>query len=252
MKTVFKLIYYQHDNVDEALVFLEKIKKSSLPIDVEREVISDQDRADAIKRELFPIAVLGKMRIHQTKSGLLYPHLLVYRDSRLSTFYPRRRKGEPDITIEQFLRAVLTQNQRDDLVTSFFTTGRDCVESAEFLYHRMAGHGRYEILLIQGIESLLSSFIIFKERGDPLDIIETMKRYRHEYKKFYNHCKHLDDSNVLQDANLEYIINDLSASFSPGTIDARYPKVGLIRFMPSYFPLLKKGLIEPLQKIYFP
>ena len=51
MKTVFKLIYYQHDNVDEALVFLEKIKKSSLPIDVEREVISDQDRADAIKRE---------------------------------------------------------------------------------------------------------------------------------------------------------------------------------------------------------
>ena len=143
----------------------------------------------------------------------------------------------------------MTQNRRDDIVVSFYTTGRDCVASAKFLYHHKKDHGRYEILITQGIESLLSSFILFKEKGDPLRVIETLKRYRHEYKKFYDHCERLDDAGTLKDPDLKYIINDLSASFFTSTIDARYPKMGLTRFGPSYFPILKAKLIQPIGKL---
>lgn len=251
MKTKFKLIYNRDDKVSEIVSLLEEIRKSRLHIEVNQEIIADEKHADAIKEGLWRVSVLGKMKIRQTKSGLLYPHLLVYRDDDLSTFYPRRRKGEPDTTIREFLTTVLTQNQRENLVASFYKTGSDCLESARFLYRNRKTHGRYEVLLTHGIESLLTSFIIFKEAGDPLRTIETLKRYRHEYKKFYGHCKRLDDTGIFKDQTLESIIHDMSTSFFPSTIDARYPKVGLAhpRFMPSYFPILKRNLSDPLGRL---
>ncbi len=246
MRIVFRLIYNPHDDVSKTLALLDDIEKSSLPIRTETEIISESDHAQKIKDELLKESILAKIQIRQTGSGILYPHLLVYRDDQLSTFYPRRRKGEADIGIDEFLETVLTQNRRDDLVVSFYTTGRDCIDSAKFLYHKKEDSGRYEILLTQGIESLLTSFILFKELEDPLKVIETVKRYRHEYKKFYDHCRRLDVEKVLLDPDLEYIIDDLSASFFSSTIEARYPKVGLFRFMPSYFPLLEEKLIKPI------
>lgn len=249
MRITFKLLYNEHDDVSEIRSLLGEIYKSDLPIGIDFEIIKNADHVLRIKQELLRESVLGKTQIRQSKSGILYPHLLVYRDGQLSTFYPRRRKGEPDVEIGQFLDSVLTQNKRDNLVTSFYTTGRDCVESAKFLYHHKEGRGRYEILLTHGIESLLASFILFKESDDPLKVIEVLKRYRHEYKKFYEHCQKLDSTAILKNVDLEYVINDLSASFFLSTIDARYPKVGLFRFMPSYFPILEEKLIKPLGKL---
>lgn len=249
MKITFKLIYNPHDDLSKIDTLLDQIDKSSLPIEIKKEVIIDPDHAQKLKDELLRESILAKIQIRQTESGILYPHLLIYRDNQLSTFYPRRRKGEADIEIDDFLKTVLTQNRRDDLVVSFYTTGRDCVDSAKFLYHNKENRGRYEILLTQGIESLLTSFILFKDPDDPLKVIEKLKRYRHEYKRFYDHCRMLDDDKMLVDPDLEYIIGDLSASFFSSTIDARYPKVGLFRFMPSYFPLLEQKLVKPIGKL---
>lgn len=251
MNITFKLIYQPHDNVSEILRLLNCIKQSHLRIVVTHEVLVDDKHNDTIRRTLWPVSVLGKIQIRKTRRGLLHPHLLVYRDGKLSTFYPRRRGREPETTIQQFLNAVLAENQRGNLVASFYATGRDCIESAKFLYEHSKDRGRYEILLTHGIESILTSFIIFKENRDPLATIETVKHYRHEYRRFYERCKTLDDTGIFGDKNLEYIINDLAVSFFPSTIDARYPKVGtgVARFMPSYFPLLKEGLIKPLGKL---
>jgi hypothetical protein len=251
MKTTFKLIYYPHDKVTEILSLLERIKKSNLPIDVAQEILSDEKRADAIKQSLWPVAMLGKIQIRQTKSGLLYPHLLVYRANALVTFYPQRRKGESDITIKEFLTTVLTQNRRKNLVASFYATGRDCLASAEFLYRHRKRSSRYEILLTQSIESLLTAFILYRDADDPLTVIETLKHYRHDYQRLYDRCEKVDDKGIFRDKELIYIIHDLSILFFPSTIDARYPKVGLgnFRFMSSYFPILRRKLAKPLGKL---
>ena len=250
MKTTFKLVYPRHNDVSEMLSLLDRVKKSNLHIDVKHDIIRDTQHANTIKEALLRVSVLGKIQIRQTKSGLLYPHLLVSRGNTLSTFYPQRRKGEPETTIEEFLKAVLTQNQRQNLVASFYETGKECIESAKFLYHGRKARSRYEILLTQGIESMLTSFLIFKEDGsDPLGVIEKLKSYRHEYRKFYDRCRELDDTGMFKDGDLEYIINDLAVSFFPSTIDARYPKVGSFRFMPSYFPLLEGKLVRPLGRL---
>lgn len=124
MNIIFKLLYNSHDDVSKTLALLDSINKSSLPIETKTEVISDPEHARRIKDELLKESILAKIQIRQTGSGILYPHLLVYRDDLLSTFYPRRRKGEADIEIDEFLNTVLTQNRRDDLVVSFYTTGR--------------------------------------------------------------------------------------------------------------------------------
>jgi hypothetical protein len=251
MKLTFKLIYQPNDDVSGILRLLDCIKQSDLRIGVTHEVVVDDKHNDRILRTLWPVSVLGKIQIRKSRRGLLYPHLLVYRDGTLSTFYPRRRGREPETTIQQFLHGVLVQNQRNNLVASFFATGRDCIESAKFLYEHRKDRGRYEILFTHGIESILTSFIIFKDDGDPLATIETLKHYRHEYRKFYERCRTLDDTGIFDDENLQYIINDLAVSFFPSTIDARYPKVGpgVVRFMPSYFPLLKQRLIKPLGRL---
>src|ERR1700737_438912 len=153
MKTTFKLVYPRHNDVSEMLSLLDRVKKSNLRIDVKHEIIRDTQHANTIKEALLRVSVLGKIQIRQTKSGLLYSHLLVYRGNTLSTFYPQRRKGEPETTMEEFLKAVLTQNQRQNLVASFYETGKECIESAKFLYHGRKARSRYEILLTQGIES---------------------------------------------------------------------------------------------------
>jgi sRNA-binding regulator protein Hfq len=168
MDTTFKLVHHRHSNVSEILCLIDRIKDSNLRIHVAHEIIEDNGRADVILRDLWPVSMLGKIQIHKSKSGLLYPHLLVYRDHALSTFYPQRRRGEPETTIEDFLNTVLAQNQRQTLVASFYETSKDCIESAKFLYHRRKARSRYEILLTQGIESVLTSFLIFMEDGDPM------------------------------------------------------------------------------------
>lgn len=143
-----------------------------------------------------------------------------------------------------------------DLGTSFFTNGRECIKSADLLFHdkKRGCQSQYGILLIHGIELLLKSYLLFKNTAlvdDPKKIESYLKSLGHKYCDIYKEC--LKYGAELNDPIFYTYFTYLSNTFYEDSVGVRYiENSGLVSFDPIIFVHLDQRLIKAIHNLYFP
>jgi len=131
---------------------------------------------------------------------------------------------------------------------SFYTQGVACIKDARFLFDNKGATTNFGILLIHGIELILSSFLLIK---DPtLTPNKIYDKYHHNYRDMLDACKELDREELITSEEVCSYISFLSERFSPSTVDLRYPKRFVLRQFPlDIFDVLETDFVHPMYLI---
>lgn len=154
----------------------------------------------------------------------------------------------------------MTKFNKQELATRFFVDGRECIISADILFHDSdrGNRSQYGILLIHGIELLLKSYLLLKNdklSDDSGELVNYLKKLGHKYKDIYDECKKYGnelngDSEI--DA-LDIYITSLQNTYYEDTVGVRYvTESGLTLFDGVIFTALTGHLIKPIHRLLFP
>jgi len=141
---------------------------------------------------------------------------------------------------------------KEETALAYFNKGWSCLLAGKLLLTNTEGRNFpcHEILLIHGIELLLSSFLLIKD-SDISNNREIYNKYRHDYLQMYNRCKELDGDNMFNHGVLGEYIKALSYLFFEDTIEARYPTSSrLNKFPTDTYEILDKTLVRPLGLLF--
>lgn len=139
----------------------------------------------------------------------------------------------------------MTKFTRNQTIVAYYTKGEACIEDAGFLFQQKRIQV-YGILLLQGVELLLKSFLLIKDPSVTLDILKN--QYSHGYYKIFKKCLELDDEKILSNNSLATSIQMLDDSFERSYVDLRYPNEPRLRKHPTnIFSIINMGLIEPMK-----
>ena len=78
---------------------------------------------------------------------------------------------------------------RNDTICAFYLRGAKCLEAADIIFQKDPTMP-HEILLIHGIELILTAFIMFKDPAANERSVYNL--YHHKYKNLFAQCKVLD------------------------------------------------------------
>ncbi len=151
---------------------------------------------------------------------------------------------------------------RQELATRFFTDGKECIISADTLFHdKMRGsRSQYGILLIHGIELLLKSYLLIKYTSLTDDQMDSyLKKLGHKYRDIYDECKKYGDEitgPITSDSSISILktyLDYLRNTYYEDSVGVRYiQESGLIKFDPIIFTAIEGYLIKPIHKLLFP
>ncbi|MGE5540765.1 MAG: hypothetical protein ACM3TU_00555 [Bacillota bacterium] len=153
---------------------------------------------------------------------------------------------------------------KQELAARFFVDGKECMASADLLFHDKARGSRsqYGILLIHGIELLLKSYLLLKNASlpdDPDEVDKYLKGLGHKYKNIYNECKKYGtelSSPVGPDipvSILEVYLDSLKHTYYEDSVGVRYvQESGLVLFDGAIFTAIEGYLIKPIHALLFP
>ena len=153
---------------------------------------------------------------------------------------------------------------KEELATRFFSDGRECIISADELFHEKdrGARSQYGILLIHGVELLLKSYLLLKNTSLPDDrdkIDKYLKRLGHKYKDIYDECKKYGDelskqvSSELPVSILEIYLDSMRHTYYEDSVGVRYvQESGVVQFNPVTFAAITGYLIKPIHMLLFP
>lgn len=153
---------------------------------------------------------------------------------------------------------------KQELATRFFVDGKECITSADTLFHdKQRGHrSQYGILLIHGIELLLKSYLLLKNTSLPDDsnqIDKYLKKLGHKYKDIYDECKKYGNEisspigPELPVSILEVYLDSLRHTYYEDSVGVRYvQESGLVLFNGVIFTAIEGHLIKPIHVLLFP
>jgi len=151
---------------------------------------------------------------------------------------------------------------KEELAICFFNEGKECIKSADTLYHdrKRGAQSKYEILLTHGIELLLKSFLLLKNNSLPDNAKEIdlyLKGLGHSLKKIYKECqKHgfsFTEPFTPHAVALEAYLDSMTNTFYGDSITARYTQeTKMLTFDPVIFAAITGHLIQPLHLHFFP
>ena len=135
----------------------------------------------------------------------------------------------------------------------YFRRGEDFIKDAQFLFN---SHVEYKtsiiscgLLLLQGIELLLKSFIIIKDKNENFEEVLHYLQYNygHKYIKIYQKCLALDDDKLISNKELGEDLEFLNDNFADNYVELRYPNSATHRYIPEdIFQDVDNYLIKPL------
>jgi hypothetical protein len=144
-----------------------------------------------------------------------------------------------------------------DLATRFYVDGKECLESADLLFHdkNRGNRSQHGILLIHGIELLLKSYLLIKNTGLPDDPVKIdsylIRQLGHKYNDIYQEC--LKYGNELASPALAVHLNSLGNNYYADSVGVRYVQdSGLVLFHPEVFSTLEIRLAKPIHDLLFP
>ncbi|MGE5541110.1 MAG: hypothetical protein ACM3TU_02405 [Bacillota bacterium] len=158
----------------------------------------------------------------------------------------------------------MARSNKQELATSFFVDGRECIKSADILFHDRdrGARSQYGILLIHGIELLLKSYLLLKNASLPDDakkIDAYLIGLGHKYKHIYDECKKYGNelsaplSPELPISILEVYLDSLKNTYYEDSVGVRYvDESGLVLIDGMIFAAITGHLIRPIHSILFP
>jgi hypothetical protein len=128
---------------------------------------------------------------------------------------------------------------------SFYTRGVSCIKDSRFLFENRGATSNFGILLIHGVELLLSSFLLIKDRT--LTAHEIYDKYHHNYRDMLDACKEFDEEKRITSDEVCSYIGFLAERFSPSTADIRFPRYAVLREFPlDLFDILEVNFVDPM------
>ena len=158
----------------------------------------------------------------------------------------------------------MSRFNKQELATRFFVDGRECITSANNLFHdkERGNRSQYGILLIHGIELLLKSYLLLKNRSLPDEsgqIDKYLKKLGHKYKDIYDECKKYGSEITsplgpdLPVSILEVYLDSLRHTYHEDSVGVRYvQESGLVLFDGTIFTAIEGYLIKPIHALLFP
>lgn len=138
---------------------------------------------------------------------------------------------------------------RSQTAIVYFSRGENCIKDAKFLFENKRSLISCGFLLLQGIELLLKSFIIIKDKNQNFEevLMDLQYNYGHKYVKIYQKCLRLDDKKIISNKKLGEDLKFLNDNFADNYVELRYPKSATNRYMPEeIFQDVDSYLIKPL------
>lgn len=134
-----------------------------------------------------------------------------------------------------------TKNQS---AISYYNKGKSCIDDAELLF--LQNRKNYDILLFQGLELLLKSFILMND--GKITMKKLKDEYGHNCDEAYRHCMTLKNKGIISDPSLELTMKSLR-TYETNPVNLRYQDKTEIRISPDWtsaFKVIKQELIEPI------
>ena len=145
---------------------------------------------------------------------------------------------------------------RSQTAIVYFRRGEDFIKDAQFLFNSHVEHKTSIIscglLLLQGIELLLKSFAIIKDKNKNFEeVLDDLKyNYRHKYIEIYQKCLALDDDKLISNKELGEDLKFLNDNFADNYVELRYPNSATSRYMSEeVFQDVNNYLIKPLHQL---
>ena len=139
---------------------------------------------------------------------------------------------------------------KEFLITNYFKKGKACIYGAKLLSKKTKAKGTEEILLIHGVELLLSVFLLLEDKSIKRTR-DVYNKYGHDYFKIYQRCKEIDKQGVLEtfDSLGEYLHSSERGYFK-NSIEARFPDNPKLHTLPpSFYSVIDKKLIPKLEEL---